>query len=169
MANTYTLIEAKTLGSAVTSVTFNSIPQTYTDLKVLATGRINQSGYDSTPWVINEIFLNSTKITSGILLAGTGSATASDTNASAFFTTDTDATANTFCSFDMYLPNYTSSIAKSVSVDVVTENNATAAVQVLQALLSGVTSAITSITFGTVSSYTYNTNSTFYLYGISNS
>ncbi len=32
MANTYQLIEAKTLGSTVSSVTFSSIPNTYTDI-----------------------------------------------------------------------------------------------------------------------------------------
>jgi hypothetical protein len=169
MANTFTLIEAKTLGSAAASVTFSSIPQTYTDLKLVATGRINQGGYDASPWVSGIITLNATAITSGKLLAGTGSAAVSDSNADAFFVTDTDGTSNTFSSFDMYLPNYTSSNTKSVSVDVVTENNATAAAAILEALLSSVTSAITSITLSNQSTYTYAINSTFYLYGIKNS
>jgi hypothetical protein len=34
MANTYQLIEAQTLGSTTASITFSSIPATYTDLKI---------------------------------------------------------------------------------------------------------------------------------------
>jgi hypothetical protein len=39
MANTYELIEAQTLGTTATSVTFSSIPGTYTDLKLVASVR----------------------------------------------------------------------------------------------------------------------------------
>jgi hypothetical protein len=76
------------------------------------------------------------------------------------------ATANTFSNADIYIPNYTSSNAKSVSVDGVTENNATEASATLTAGLSTDTAAITSITVIALSSGTIATNSTFTLYGI---
>jgi hypothetical protein len=43
MANTYTLIEAKTLGSSTTTVSFTSIPSTYTDLVFLVSARTTRA------------------------------------------------------------------------------------------------------------------------------
>jgi hypothetical protein len=77
MANTYKLIEARTLNSNQTSITFSSIPQTYTDLLIKASTRnlaSNSSGIN--------IYLNSTTPGSQykeVRLYGTGSATGSDT------------------------------------------------------------------------------------------
>lgn len=165
------------IGSAVTvgaggasSITFSSIPATYTDLVLKLSGRLATSGYDSSPWVIGRIFINGTQATSGRLLYGTGSATGSDGNASAMFVTDTDATASTFSSAELYLPNYLSSTNKSMSVDVVTENNGTAALAGLQAVLSTVTAAVTSITIepSNASGINFAQYTTAYLYGVSN-
>ena len=44
MANTYTLIEAKSLNTTTASITFSSIPQTYTDLLVLVSARGDAGG-----------------------------------------------------------------------------------------------------------------------------
>jgi len=167
MPENYVLLERTELNDTTASVTFANIPQTgYTDLKIVMSARLTSAGYDSTPWNSGNIAFNGTTITSGRLLAGTGSAAVSDTNASAAFTTDTDATANTFGNFEMYVPNYTSSTNKSVSVDLVTENNGTASVCVLEAILSTVTASITTISFTPTGGYSYAANSTFSLYGI---
>jgi len=50
MANTYTLIDKGEVGSGGSSaITFTSIPSTYTDLKLVFTGRITaNSGIDAT-------------------------------------------------------------------------------------------------------------------------
>ena len=73
---TYTLIASNTLGSNTASVTFGSIPATYTDLKIVSNGR--------TDWTTNEyealyMQLNSDTATnySVTALMGTGSAAAS--------------------------------------------------------------------------------------------
>lgn len=167
MPANYVLIGEYTTSVATASVTFSNIPQTgYTDLKILMSGRLTTSGYDGTPWVIGNITLNSTLITTGRLVFGTGSATGSDTNPYAAFISDTDATANVFGSFEMYLPNYMSSANKSVSVDVVTENNGTASLIGMQALSSTVSVPVTSIKLDAHGSGAYAAGSTFYIYGI---
>lgn len=168
MAITYTAIATTTVGSGgAANITFSSIPGTYTDLAVKMSSRLTTSGYDGTPWVSGLISFNNTDITSGRILFGTGSTTGTDTNASEAFITDTDATASTFASMDMYLTNYLSSNNKSISVDVVTENNGTSSVCILGAALSTVTSAITSIKF-TPTSGNYAQYTTATLYGIKN-
>ena len=78
------------------------------------------------------------------------------------------ATANTFANVSIYIPNYTSANYKSVSIDAVTENNATTAYAFLSAGLWSNTAAITSATI-TNSSGNYVQYSTAYLYGIKNS
>ena len=76
-------------------------------------------------------------------------------------------TANTFGNGDIYITNYASSNTKTVSIDGVTENNATGSFAILSTG-SWTTTAITSIKLesdgGTIAQY-----STAYLYGIKNS
>jgi hypothetical protein len=74
------------------------------------------------------------------------------------------ATSNTFSNLEMYIPNYTLTVNKPLSVDSATENNATEAYRTAIAGLSRNTAAITSITI----TANITTGSSFYLYGISN-
>jgi hypothetical protein len=167
MAENHVLLEFIELTQSAASITFDNIPQTgYTDLKILVSGRATTSGYDATPWVTGTITLNSTAVTSGKLLFGTGSSAGSDGNANPAFITDTNGTANTFGSFEMYLPNYTSSANKTISVDVVTENNATSSVIGMQAVLSTVNVPVTSIKLEPHPTAAYAVGCTFSLYGI---
>ena len=169
MANTYQLIEAQTLGSSATSVTFSAIPATYTDLllKVSIRGNVAQINQSY------QITFNGTS-TTGISmrrLYGTGAAAASDT-LTLTEAVGASATSNTFSNEEIYIPNYLSSNAKSFSIDGVVENNATTGYQVLYAGLwnPAVQAAISSIVLtaqgGSSQLVQY---STFYLYGIKNS
>jgi hypothetical protein len=74
-------------------------------------------------------------------------------------------TASTFNNADIYVPNYTSSTNKSISIDTVVENNATANEMSFIAGLWSQTAAINSISFAP---YTgdFAANSTFSLYGL---
>jgi hypothetical protein len=165
MANTYTLISSVTLGSAASSIDFTSIPATYTDLLVSVSAR------GSTAGVIENIVIQFNGATTQFtdrLLSGNGSAAQSDndTNIRVKMPAAT-ATASTFGNAYFYVPNYAGSTNKSVSVDAVTENNATLAVSQLSAALWSNTAAITSVKIkadaGNLVQY-----STAYLYGISN-
>jgi hypothetical protein len=170
MANTYTLIEAKTLGTTTASVTFSSIPATYTDLLLKISSRNND--------IYNEIHFrfngNTGSNYSGRNLYGTGSAAVSSSSSSLTSLQNltvqsvSTQTANTFGNTELYIPNYTSSNNKSVSADGVQENNATSAQAMLGAGLWAQSAAITSIeAFPSIGSFV--THSTFYLYGIKNS
>ena len=165
MANTYTLIEAKTLTTTTASIEFTSIPNTYTDLLLKVSAR------HSTAEISNDILVSFNSSTSNFTAArvyGSGSGTGSDTNARSMGTTvGASATASTFASNDFYIPNYTSSNYKSYSTDQVGENNATTAYQILVAGLWSDTSVINAIKLQPGSG-SFVADSTFYLYGIKN-
>ena len=170
MANTYTLIASSTVGSGgVSSIDLQSITSTYTDLLVKLSLRSNRAlAVDG----ITIYFNNDT--TSGNYTAkrlyGTGSSVGSDSNAAGMLAMNGDtATASTFGNAEIYIPNYTGSNAKSVSIDGISENNGTEAYQGLGAFLWSGTSAINRVTIIPEVGTTILQYSTAYLYGISNS
>ena len=169
MANTYQLIEAQTLGSAAASVTFSSIPNTYTDLKLVYSARSSSTSGTSELLAIS--FNGTTTNYNRLLIEGNGSSAASYSGALRSFggIPTSNATASTFGNGELYIPNYLSSNNKSYSGDSVSENNATSAVQNLDANIWNNTSAITSIAITTYNSNNLVQYSTFYLYGIKNS
>jgi hypothetical protein len=168
MANTYKLIEGKTLSSAVSSVTFSSIPQTYTDLQLLISSRATQN---VTRELVKILPNGSTTSNTRLLLFGYDSgsvASGSDTDKYIGWQSGNSTTANTFSNFSVYFPNYTSSNYKSYSADTVAENNSsTSWIVALNASLWSNTASLTSIEIACETS-TFAVDSTFYLYGISN-
>jgi hypothetical protein len=142
------IIQHQELASSQASITFSSIPQTFTDLYLVISGRLSAANSEG-------LFIEFNGVTSGYSardLYGTGSSAASSTNpfgiTSKLFVgsqASTAQTSNTFGVTTAYIPNYTSSNQKSVSADNIYENNATAAgMDVLAGLWTG-TGAITSI------------------------
>jgi hypothetical protein len=124
-----TLIESKTLGTAAASIEFTSIPQDGTDLVVLISGRSTNAARDD----LTRISLNgsSSNFTSRFLYGdGTSPLSTTETNY-ANQVSGATSTANTFGNGSIYIPNYTSTNAKSYSADSVSENNATFAIQSL--------------------------------------
>ena len=173
MPNTYTKIETIIVGSGgVASITFSSIPATYTDLVIKASVRTNNNAvFDNA-----QVRFNGDTGTnySRLYLVGDGSTTISFKAASnnAYFPSycfnAANATANTFSNTEFYIPNYTSANFKPISADAVSENNATAAYDGLHSGLWSSTAAITSINIAPGSGTLLNQYSTFTLYGISN-
>jgi hypothetical protein len=172
MTENYVLLETIELTQSAASVTFDNIPQTgYTDLVLKMSSRQNLAQIYG---VIN-IQFNGTGGTaySYKVLQGSGSAASSTglTSTHAIYGVYSDAganaTANTFSNIEMYIPNYTSSNYKSVSLDQVSENNATAANAILNAGLWSNTSAINSITLSNGGSgASFVQYATFSLYGV---
>jgi hypothetical protein len=159
---TMTLIESKTLGAAAASIEFTSIPSTFTDLVILISARSNASGVRD--FLIS--FNGSTASFTGRNLDGSGSSVGGGANARYVGTINgTPQTADTFGSYLVYIPNYSSAANKSFSVDGVTENNATTAYQTIGAGLWSNTAAITSVAFAP-STDSLVTGTTASLYGV---
>jgi hypothetical protein len=173
MANTYTLISSNTVGVlGALSVTFSSIPSTYTDLKLVISARDARADVQVSNIYFNFNSSGAGTNYSGLYMYGTGSSTTSSTagisSGAAAFSTGAINTSSTFGNAEVYIPNYTSSNYKSLSSESSTENNGTAGFNLLLAGLWSNTAAITSIVMTPL--YTpFSQYSTFYLYGISNS
>jgi hypothetical protein len=170
MPDTFIKIATVTVGSGGSAtMTFSSIPQTYTDLCLKVSGRSDATG---SVWRNYTLSFNGAGYASNMTgrgLYGTGSAAASETlgNAIGQFSTSDSATASTFSNSEIYIPNYTGASNKSYSADSVTENNATAALAYFVAGLWSDTPAITSITLGNESPAIFKQYTTATLYGIS--
>ena len=170
MAYTYSKISTYTVGSGgVPSISFLNIPQTYTDLVIKVSARTN---FASTSDYIYMSLNGNTSNNSYRKIEGNGSAVGSysgsgSTNSTGVATANgATSTASIFGNSEIYIPNYTSSNAKSASADGVSENNATAALAELRSYLNSGTSAITSIALAPGSGTTFVEYSTFHLYGI---
>ncbi len=164
------LITSVTVGSggaaSVTLPATGTIPQTYTDLKVVYSVRSTSS----TSNVIDISFNGNTSNFTNRYLLGTGTGTASGTNFARFSGLQNSSvdTSNTFANGEIYIPNYTGSNFKSYSGDAVQEINSSTGNNL--ALVAGLWSNTAAITTITLSGYDGNLveGSTFYLYGISN-
>jgi hypothetical protein len=173
MPTTFVKIAGVTVGAGgASNIDFTSIPSTYTDLVIKLSSRIG-SAADRDGVLLT--FNNNTSNYSFRRLYGYDSgSTASDTASSQSTiaianTTANNATANTFGSHEIYVPNYAGSNNKSLSADATAENNSsTSWVSTLTAGLWGNTAAINRVTLTPLSS-TFMQYSTATLYGIKNS
>ena len=160
MAATYTPIASITLGAAVSSVTFSSIPSTYTDLVMTVATISSTTNY---PYVV----LNGDTGTnySKTWLTGTGSAASSgrDTSTAISYITANAAstTSSGFISI-VHFMNYSNSTTNKTFLS--RSNNAGSGVD-LQVNLWRNTSAITSVQI-LANTGTFSAGSTFNLYGI---
>lgn len=166
----YTLISTITVGSGgAASVTFmptGNIPSIYTDLVLLCSARTNRPSQftDGLRIILN----GDTGNTSSRFLFGYNNAVTSGTRTilEAGSCNASLSTANTFSNNYIYIPNYRSSVAKSVSSDGVSETNAAEGAQFIQAGLWTGTAPITSISLSSETGSTLLEHSSFSLYGI---
>jgi hypothetical protein len=170
MATTFIKIASVTVGSGgAASMDFTSIPSTYTDLVIKVSARKVQSGGAVN---LQMLFNGSTSGYTQKTIFRNGSTVVSyndNTELSFMYVTSAADTSNTFSSTEIYIPNYTSSNNKSVSVDSVTENNATGNIMTLMAGLWSNSAAINEIRLQVYSPNTLVQYSTATLYGIKNS
>lgn len=170
MPNTYEVISSVTVGSGgAANITFSSIPQTFTDLKLVLSARSDRSSEQDTAAIR---FNGSTTSLSMRRLFGDGTTAYSDNDTfipTGHFSANS-ATANTFGNVEIYIPNYTGSNNKSVSSDGAAESNVTNVFRSMVAGLWSNSAAITSIALlPNNGSNNFMQYSTAVLYGIKNS
>jgi hypothetical protein len=164
MANTFVKIASATVGSGGTGeIVFSSIPQTYTDLKVLISARAANSA------IANSLYIGFNGGYTGgnsIYLAGDGTTPSSSISSNALIgdISANSSTSNTFGSLEVYIPNYTKSTTKSYSSESVSENNATTAFAELWVGYWSGTAAITELRFSASANLMQYSTAT--LYGI---
>lgn len=160
------LIQHQQLGSNQVSITFSSIPQTFTDLVAVWSLRLS----DSNNYIRFQLNGSTASITS-LSLQGNGSAASSYNTGANLFNggaVPSNHTASTFSNGTLYIPNYTGSNNKIFSVDTVSENNATSALANIHTGIRSNTAAITSLTVSAPDIFMsfLATNSSVTLYGI---
>jgi hypothetical protein len=169
MANTFELIASYSATGSVSSIDFNSIPGTYTDLVL----KVSLRNALADVWDNADIAFNgSTTTYTNLQLRGNGTTATSAKSTTQpavnyWHVVSNSATASTFGNAEIYIPNYTGSNNKSVSIDSVTEQNATSSAATLTAGLWANSAAITSIKI-TGNGSNFVQYSTAYLYGVKN-
>ncbi len=171
MANTFAKIASVTVGSGgAATISFSSIPSTYTDLCLKVSARDNRAGVlDSEMYVT---FNGGSSNLSSRTLYGSGASAGSSSSGTQIPLTivSAAATANTFSNGEMYVANYASANNKSISIDSVDESNTASGVYAyLTAGLWSDSAAITSLTLTPFGGNSFVQYSTATLYGIKNS
>jgi hypothetical protein len=180
MPNTYTLISSNTLTTTTASITFSSIPGTYTDLLITASTRNNNTGAggqdNSIAMWINGVITGTSYSATALLSAFNSPTSSRQTSVAswAYMGSEDTATntATTFASNEYYIPSYTAAQHKPVSVSARSEDNSSGSASIYYsgayAGLFRDTAAITSITLSGQNG-DFVSGSSFYLYGIKNS
>jgi hypothetical protein len=162
------LIQRITVSSGgAASITFASIPATFTDLVLVTSLRTNRTGSteDSVKVEFNGITTGYTRRS----LRGDGQFNSSVTGTDSLILLNQNTnstTSNTFSNASLYIPNYSGSAAKSVSADTANENNATEAWLNIVAALWNNSAAINSIQLAPNVGPVFAEHSSATLYGI---
>lgn len=172
MAKWYEALATVTVGSGGSAnIEFTSIPQTYTDLKIVLSARVTNN--DSLHYGPAYITLNgnTSAIYDNTRLMGyaTTVLSAQDQNQTslAIAVNGSSSTTTSFSINNYYFTNYTSSNNKSISNEYAIETNSTTNnLMAIVAMLANTTSAISSIKIAAASGQTFVEYTTATIYGI---
>lgn len=148
---TMTLVSTVTVGAGgAASIDFTSIPQTFTDLCILIAARTTNT--DTGQSVNLVLYPNSSAYPdtncTWRYLNGTGGAATSGSGTNFIMLGNVPtalATANTFGNISVYIPNYSTTSAKSFSIEEVADENATGTTMMIVAGRTSATAALTSL------------------------
>jgi hypothetical protein len=167
MPTTYEPIATTTLGSAAATVTFSSIPGTYTDLVIIASGTVSVDNYGG--WL--QINSDTASNYSWTDLSGNGTTAQSNRgssvgNTSNYYAGPKQGWSNTSPNVTILnIFNYANTTTNKTWISRTANASSTGGTEATVGLYRS-TSAITSITLGVQSTGTYGSGSTFTLYGI---
>ena len=173
MPNTYKIISSNILSTDTSTVVFDSIPTTFTDLSLICSVRDNSSSeFGALKVTFNS---NTSSFYYRVLIFQVGGNTiqvAENTTGIsgltlARHTTGNTAVGNVFSNTEIYIPGYTNSTYHPISSFGAGENNSESAGLAFGAGEWQQNAAINSITLDSNGS-TFKSGSSFYLYGISN-
>jgi len=172
MAITFKAIATTTVGSGgVANITFNSIPQTYTDLCILTSARSEAAGAFSDELIkfnnTTTTYINRYMYGNGTI-AAPGNAAYIGSGGFVAGMSGNGAAANIFGNKIIYIPDYTTNNTKSYYVDAISADNATLSYGHLLTGRWASTDAITSIVLVTDNGVDYGQYTTSTLYGIKN-
>lgn len=175
MPNTYSLISSNTLSAPAASVTFTSIPASFTDLVLKFTGRLD-GGAGSGVAVIR---LNSASLSMATIYMYTnygttrnGGLDAASTTCGLGYINDGGSTSNTFSNSEVYIPNYSVSGTKKQATTLtgMEYGSDTFNYGFIGSINISGTNVITSMEIDSVTGGSnFVSGSSFYLYGIKNS
>lgn len=161
-------IETVTVGSGgQASIQFNNIPQTYTDLYILVSGRgTNAGSFTNVQISFNGSSSNYTLVWLGDAVGSVIGATQAGFGANhVFYMPGGNAGANYFANSSIYISNYTSSENKIIRTDGGNENNAATLYNGISTGMLASSAAITSIALSSGGS-SWAEHSTATLYGV---
>jgi hypothetical protein len=173
MPPTYQLIANTTLTTTTATVTFSNIAGTYTDLVVKCSTRSNAADVSNTVNITLSSDTGSNYSRTQIIGDGSTATSGRSSNQSILpFLASAAAslTADSFGTFEIYIPSYTASQNKPISGFAVTEANSASDARIYgAAYLWRNTSAVSSIKFELSGGNSFVSGSSFFLYGIKNS
>lgn len=138
-------IFTRTFDTNTNGITFNNIPQNYTDLMIKLSTKGTSAAIDSFG-----IYLNGSQAAvSNTSLIGNGSTVSSgrSTYRAVGNMAGNDYTSNVFNNYEIYIPNYTSNFFKQILIDGSVENNASVCLISMVSCLYRINSPVKSFTY----------------------
>ena len=168
---TYVLLSSNVLASNTASVTFSSIPSTYTDLLVRFSSRSDAAYATDSALVLFNNTTGQQGRTTRMFDVGGGTSSSESGPTMYLGLIGNTAAANFYGSSEMYIPNYATTSTRQIFFHSTSEDNATGArySSYVGNAYWTTTTAISTIKLNPQSGTVFLATSSFYLYGIKSS
>lgn len=169
---TYVAIAKTVLTGTQSTITFSSIPSTYTDLFIMATARTNRGTFaiDAIKIRFNGTTTDTNLTSNQMQSVNAGVQAQKPTYGLVGYSTASGSTSNAFGALQIYIPNYAGSNPKPILTSGASENNSTTTYEIEGgSVLFNQTDSLYEILLLSHTSSSFVAGSRFDLYGIKNS